>query len=87
MEVAMIRRDEYADLSDFELAVEHVLVCAELALREAQELHRHGYVPVEVLGLPSVLWRSPNGCLYTTAAALEATTPPKIIPEQEGGAE
>jgi hypothetical protein len=63
-------RDEYAHLSDYELAVEHLQVCAEHARIEGEELHCHGYEPVQVEGLPSLLWRKGDR-LLTTEAAVE----------------
>lgn len=79
----MNRRD-FDSLSDFELAVEHLLLCAEHALREAQELRAHGYEPVVVKGLPQVLWRSPEGLTYTAHYALVEVGEYEIIPEAEG---
>lgn len=80
----MIRGDDYAHLDEYELAVEHLLLCAEHALREAQELRAHGYEPVQVCGLPQLLWRSPDGVTYTAYWALVEIGEYEPIPEKKG---
>jgi hypothetical protein len=57
------------DADDYDLAVKHLEASAEIARLEGEELRSHGYEPVEVVGLDSVIWRN-DGRLYTTEAAL-----------------
>lgn len=62
-------RDDIEDLDGFELKLRSVEVDAERALLQAHMLRRHGFRPVEVVGLPSVVWRRRRET-FTTAAAL-----------------
>ena len=73
-------RDDHADLSDFELAARHLEAGAEIVRLEAEALADGGFSMVEVVGLPSVLWRK-GGALFTTEAALTTIW---AIREQEG---
>lgn len=65
----MNTRGEFAHLDDYELAVRSVEVAAEHARVEAHELCAHGFAPVEVAGLASVVWER-GGRLHTSEAAL-----------------
>jgi len=78
----MIRRDEYAHLDDYELAVEHVLACADLARFEGHELHAYGFAPVPVIGLELLLWER-GGKIYTTYCALVEAGAYETIPEDK----
>ena len=66
----MALRDEFAHMSEYEMAVKHAEVCAECARLEGEELHAHGFSPIQVAGLDRLIWRSPTGQLYTTEYAL-----------------
>ncbi len=61
--------DEFAHLDDFDLAARHLEASAEIARLEAEALANHGYDPVQVVGLPSLLWQK-GARLHTTEAAL-----------------
>ena len=65
----MTPRDEFAHLDDFDLAARHLEASAEIARLEAEALANNGFEPVQVVGLPSLLWKK-GGRLHTTTAAL-----------------
>jgi len=62
-------RDDFANLSDFDLAARHLEASAEIARLEAEALANNGFEPVQVVGLPSLLWKK-GARLHTTEAAL-----------------
>jgi len=69
--------DEFAHMSDDELAVRGIPVAAERARLEGHELHEAGFRLTKVIGTDRMFWKR-NGRLYTTSAAL---TEAGIIPE------
>ena len=69
--------DEFAHMSDDELAVRGVHVAADRARLEGEELFASGFRLMKVVGADAMFWKR-DGRIYTTAAAL---TEAGIIPE------
>ncbi len=75
------------DTEAWELMMRLVMGHAENARLDSQELREAGFEPVQVLGLPSLLWRPPiggplDGALLTEARALREIRP--VIGDGEG---
>lgn len=62
-----------------------ILGRAQEALTDAQELREHGFRPETVRGLPSMVWRRPDGSLFTTDYALAVVR--AIRPDTKEGLE
>ena len=77
----MTTRDEFAHLSDYELAARSCRVEAEVARLEAAELHVSGFRLVSVVGSPALFWER-AGRTYTHDYAMAEIG---AIPEQERG--
>lgn len=72
-------RDEFQDLSDFDLDLRSVEVAAERTRLEAHELHDAGFTPTNVIGTGTLLWRR-AGRLYTHDYAVAEVM---AIPDQK----